>query len=104
MTGVDGTRVSAVQAHTSFRRVVGQCCAEFTNALMAGQGSTLPAAGVFLPESLFAAAEVRGPMLERLLSVDGTLNAGFERVPPPASSAPPGGAASAAAAAGGAAQ
>mmetsp|Transcript_36576 Transcript_36576/g.65747 ORF Transcript_36576/g.65747 Transcript_36576/m.65747 type:complete len:398 (+) Transcript_36576:3-1196(+) len=82
VTSVDGARVSAVQAHTSFRRVVGQSCAEFTNALLQGQGTLLPASGVYLPERLFASQDARTPMLERLLSVEGTLNYGFEVVPP----------------------
>jgi len=95
--GEDGRRVSAVQAHESFRVVVGQSCAEFTLAMLESKGLLnaprpsdgkatvigsdripLPAQGVFTPEELFAPAEARRPMLERLLSVPGTLNAGFE--------------------------
>ena len=38
VSGVGGGRVSAVQAHTSFRRCVGQSCAEFTLALLDARG------------------------------------------------------------------
>ena len=102
----DGSRVSAVQAHTSFRRCVGQSCAEFTLAMLEAKGvhnvavrggglgdppapeatqqaealrASLSQSGVFLPEDLFADAEARTPMLERLLATPGTLNAGFEQ-------------------------
>lgn len=90
VTSTCGKRVSAVQAHESFRRVVGQSCAEFTMALLASKGLmsrgagdmageiALPAAGVFTPEGLFSSAEVRGPVLDRLLAIPGTLNAGYE--------------------------
>jgi hypothetical protein len=84
-------RVSAVQAHESFRRVVGQSCAEFTLGLLEskriletsggddGGAVVLPVdSGVFTPEELFSSAEARRPMLDRLLAVPGTLNAGFE--------------------------
>merc|ERR1712238_100599 len=93
-----GRRVSAVQAHKSFRLVVGQSCAEFTRAMHESKGLfspprssdkamvknanfvkiPLPSRGVFTPEELFAQADVRKPMLDRLLTVPGTLNAGFE--------------------------
>jgi len=106
VTAEDGSRVTAVQAHTSFRRCVGQSCAEFTLALLEAKGehkvavrggglsdpsapeatqqaealrAVLPRAGVFLPEDLFGDAEARAPMLERLLATPGTLNAGFEQ-------------------------
>lgn len=98
VTGEDGRRVSAVQAHESFRLVVGQSCAEFTRAMLESKGLfgpprssgkdivenanfvriPLPSRGVFTPEELFAQADVRKPMLDRLLTVPGTLNAGFE--------------------------
>merc|ERR1712224_1052338 len=55
VTAVDGTRVSAVQAHKSFRRIVGQSCAEFAKALLEGKGELLPESGVYFPEQLFAA-------------------------------------------------
>lgn len=104
-TAEDGSRVTAVQAHTSFRLCVGQSCAEFTLALLEARGvhgvaarggglsdpaapqapqqaealrAALPEAGVFLPEDLFASEGARAAMLERLLHVPGTLNAGFE--------------------------
>ena len=105
-TSEDGSRVTAVQAHTSFRRCVGQSCAEFTLALLEAKGvhkvavrggglsdppapeatqqaetlrASLAQSGVFLPEDLFADAQARAPMLERLLATPGTLNAGFEQ-------------------------
>jgi hypothetical protein len=105
-TAEDGSRVTAVQAHTSFRRCVGQSCAEFTLALLEAKGAhkvavrggglgdppapeatqqaetlraSLAQSGVFLPEDLFADAQARAPMLERLLATPGTLNAGFEQ-------------------------
>ena len=105
-TSEAGSRVTAVQAHESFRRCVGQSCAEFTLALLEAKGKhtvavrggglgdspapeapqqaealrgALPAAGVFLPEELFGDREARAPMLERLLATPGTLNAGFEQ-------------------------
>mmetsp|Transcript_42804 Transcript_42804/g.91360 ORF Transcript_42804/g.91360 Transcript_42804/m.91360 type:complete len:232 (-) Transcript_42804:216-911(-) len=109
VTAEDGSRVTAVQAHTSFRRCVGQSCAEFTLALLEAKGvhkvaarggglsdppapeaaqqakalhAALPQAGVFLPEDLFGEAEARAPMLERLISTPGTLNIGFEQCGP----------------------
>ena len=105
----DGSRVTAVQAHSSFRRCVGQSCAEFTLAMLEATGAhgvaaaggglgdppapeaarqaellraALPRAGVYLPEELFASAEARAPMLARLLATPGTLNAGFEECRP----------------------
>lgn len=95
VTSEDGSRVSAVQAHESFRRCVGMSCAEFTRALLETKGllppnakdtagatmhGSLPSAGTFTPEELFATQEVRGLMLDRLLAMPGTLNAGFEEV------------------------
>ena len=41
--------------------------------------ASLAQSGVFLPEDLFAEAQARAPMLERLLATPGTLNAGFEQ-------------------------
>ena len=91
-SATSGARVSAVQAHESFRRTVGMSCAEFTLALLASRGlqpveesgcaaaGSLPLSGVFTPEMLFAEREVRKPMLARLLSLPGTLNAGLKRV------------------------
>jgi len=105
-TAEDGSRVTAVQAHKSFRRCVGQSCAEFTLALLEAKGvhkvavrggglgdppapeatqqaetlrASLAQSGVFLPEDLFADAQARAPMIERLLATPGTLNAGFEQ-------------------------
>ena len=90
VSDAQGARVSAVQAHESFRGIVGQSCAEFTIALLEARGrlaheptegggdETVPLpAGVFTPEMLFASAERRAPLLDRILAVDGTLNWGF---------------------------
>ena len=89
VSSTSGTTVSAVQAHKSFRRVVGQSCAEFLMALLEAKGlldqrtvpstpPALPAAsGVFLPEELFASSAARTPMLHRLLTVPGTVNYAF---------------------------
>jgi len=100
VTGSSGARVSAVQAHESFRRVVGQSCAEFALSLLAARGllllpadgansddgeedgarwQDLPASGVFTPEELYAEGAARGAILERLLAVPGTINAGYAR-------------------------
>ena len=94
-TADDGSRASAVQAHRSFREVVGQSCAEFTAALLesrgllerAGDGDgpavKLPeSAGVFLPEQLLADEEARRTVLERLLSVEGTVDYEYQVVSP----------------------
>ena len=94
VTAEDGSRVSAVQAHESFRRCVGMSCACFVTALLESKGlledngdddaallrGLLPTTGVFTPEELFAPEPVRRPMLERLLTTPGTLNAGFQEV------------------------
>jgi len=94
-TAEDGSTCTAVQSHKSFRRVVGQSCAEFTARLLAMRGvidlvgkegeqqprtqHEMPSSGVFLPESLFGDAdEARQTLLERLLSVEGTVEWGFE--------------------------
>lgn len=89
-TAEDGSRCVAVQSHRSFRRVVGQSCAEFLARLLAARGllsgaeaeasaaEDLPAAGVYLPEALFEPEAVRRPMLERLLRVDGTIDYQFD--------------------------
>lgn len=89
--GASGARVAAVQTHSSFRRVVGQSCAEFTLALLAARGlvdtdaeeaaalSELPPNGVFTPETLFRKSTPRAAVLARLLTVPGTLSAGYQR-------------------------
>ena len=69
VTSTDGARVSAVQAHESFGRVVGQSCAEFTPAPLDGGPP-----GVYTPEALSDAA--RRKPLSRLLALEGTLNWG----------------------------
>ena len=94
-TADDGSSASVVQAHRSFREVVGQSCAEFTAALLesrgllerAGDGDgpavKLPeSAGVFLPEQLLADEEARRTVLERLLSVEGTVDYEYQVVSP----------------------
>jgi len=90
VTAVDGTRVSAVQAHNSFRRIVGQSCAEFAKVMMEDQGERMPASGVYFPEQLFSDPAARNLILERLLSVKGTLNYGFKESGPSASGRPAG--------------
>ena len=86
-TAEDGSKCVAVQSHQSFRRIVGQSCAEFLARLLAARGLmdlpgdvALPCekAGVFLPEALFEAEAARRAMLERLLAVEGTLDYEFE--------------------------
>ncbi|KAL1528240.1 hypothetical protein AB1Y20_009598 [Prymnesium parvum] len=84
VTNSEGALVSAVQAHRSFRGIVGQSCAEFTLALLddcgagdAGAASSSLPAGVFTPEALFESASRRAPLLDRMLAVDGTLNYAF---------------------------
>eukprot|EP00962_Isochrysis_galbana_P040527 scaffold14698_cov135-Isochrysis_galbana.AAC.5 len=95
VTGSQGTKVAAVQAHRSFRRIVGQCAAEFALALMrhptshgleaaaaaepagalAAQLQPVPA-GVWTPEELARDGRERKALLERMLRVEGTLNFG----------------------------
>lgn len=93
VTGSKGSRVAAVQAHRSFRRVVGQCAAEFALGLMRHptshglQAAAEPAgalaaqlppvpAGVWTPEELARDGRERRALLERMLRVEGTLNFG----------------------------
>eukprot|EP00472_Partenskyella_glossopodia_P008172 CAMPEP_0197530904 /NCGR_PEP_ID=MMETSP1318-20131121/33364_1 /TAXON_ID=552666 /ORGANISM="Partenskyella glossopodia, Strain RCC365" /LENGTH=115 /DNA_ID=CAMNT_0043086913 /DNA_START=57 /DNA_END=400 /DNA_ORIENTATION=- len=81
--GAGGRRVSAVQAHESFRRIVGQSAAEFTLAMLGGGldgEQTDSTSGVYTPEVLFSKKSVRERVLKRLLNVPGTLNYGFEEV------------------------
>eukprot|EP00466_Bigelowiella_natans_P010064 jgi/Bigna1/90339/estExt_fgenesh1_pg.C_670102 len=89
VTGENGRTITAVQAHESFRRVVGQSCAEFTLALLEVYDSDAigvdsradlmrPSSGVFTPEELFQTRSARKPVLKRLLSTPGTLNYGFD--------------------------
>ena len=67
-TAEDGSRVTAVQAHTSFRRCVGQSCAEFALDLLREP----PVPGVYLPEILYAEAPRREAVLGALTSTPGT--------------------------------
>eukprot|EP00746_Dinoflagellata_sp_MGD_P083736 gnl/MRDRNA2_/MRDRNA2_33302_c0_seq1.p1 gnl/MRDRNA2_/MRDRNA2_33302_c0~~gnl/MRDRNA2_/MRDRNA2_33302_c0_seq1.p1 ORF type:complete len:303 (+),score=58.95 gnl/MRDRNA2_/MRDRNA2_33302_c0_seq1:88-909(+) len=83
VTGSDGSKCIAVQAHQSFRRCVAQSLAEFTLELLerrakaraesVGNG-TLWEPGVFLPEELADSKSV----LQRLGSVEGTISIGFK--------------------------
>ena len=74
VTSTDGSRVSAVQAHESFRRVVGGCAAEFTLGMMRQAADGVSAGGVCTPEQLPTGA--RAELLRRMLALDGTLNWG----------------------------
>ncbi|KAL3770852.1 hypothetical protein ACHAW5_000449 [Stephanodiscus triporus] len=66
-TGTDGCAVSIVQAHESFRRCVGQSCAEFALDLL-----EQPCPGVRLPEQRYRDDGPRGKIIERLTSTPGT--------------------------------
>jgi hypothetical protein len=66
-TGTDGCAVSIVQAHESFRRCVGQSCAEFALDLLEH-----PCPGVRLPERRYRDDGPRGRIIERLTSTPGT--------------------------------
>jgi hypothetical protein len=97
VTGSKGSRIAAVQAHRSFRQIVGQCAAEFALALMrhptshgleaaaaaepagalAGQLMP-PPPGVWTPEELARDGRERRALLERMLRVEGTLNFGVK--------------------------
>ena len=67
VVGMDGTAVSVVQAHESFRRCVGQSCAEFALDLLEH-----PSPGVSLPEQRYGDASARKRMVKRLTSTSGT--------------------------------
>ncbi|KAJ1483706.1 hypothetical protein T484DRAFT_1799307 [Baffinella frigidus] len=68
-----GEEVSVLQTHESFRRCVGQSCAEFTLALLRLQASPDPPLGaVFLPEMLFDSAEQRADLVARMTTTPGT--------------------------------
>ncbi|KAJ8600706.1 hypothetical protein CTAYLR_003908, partial [Chrysophaeum taylorii] len=59
--------MTVVQAHESFRRCVGQSCAEFCLDLLAH-----PRTGVHLPESLYRDDSARARIVDRLTSTPGT--------------------------------
>ncbi|CAM9679106.1 unnamed protein product, partial [Heterosigma akashiwo] len=66
--GESGTAISCVQAHESFRRCVGQSCAEFALDLMDN-----PSPGVQLPEQRYADPSLRKQIIKRLTSTPGTI-------------------------------
>ena len=76
VTSAAGDAVAAIQTHDSFRRCVGQSCAEFCLDLL-DHGA---APGVRLPEALYAAPEPRRRILKRLSSTSGTTSFGVDRV------------------------
>lgn len=95
LTGAKGSRIAAVQAHRSFRRIVGQSAAEFALAMIrhpvshgleaaaaANPAGALAAEllpippGVWTPEELARDPNERRSLLARMLRVEGTLNFG----------------------------
>ena len=72
-----GMRVSAVQAHESFRRCVGQSCAEFTMHLQSQHQRGAGTPGVHLTEELAGGSggdgSARAALLARLTTTPGTL-------------------------------
>mmetsp|Transcript_20964 Transcript_20964/g.44860 ORF Transcript_20964/g.44860 Transcript_20964/m.44860 type:complete len:491 (+) Transcript_20964:221-1693(+) len=67
VTSTDGYAVSVVQAHESFRRCVGQSCAEFALDLLEH-----PSPGVQLPEQRYRHDHARERIIKRLTSTPGT--------------------------------
>eukprot|EP00580_Thalassiosira_gravida_P006439 CAMPEP_0201643948 /NCGR_PEP_ID=MMETSP0493-20130528/29193_1 /ASSEMBLY_ACC=CAM_ASM_000838 /TAXON_ID=420259 /ORGANISM="Thalassiosira gravida, Strain GMp14c1" /LENGTH=491 /DNA_ID=CAMNT_0048118503 /DNA_START=163 /DNA_END=1635 /DNA_ORIENTATION=+ len=67
VTGTDGSAVSVVQAHESFRRCVGQSCAEFALDLLEH-----PSPGVQLPEQRYRNDDARRRIIKQLTSTPGT--------------------------------
>mmetsp|Transcript_29163 Transcript_29163/g.62010 ORF Transcript_29163/g.62010 Transcript_29163/m.62010 type:complete len:478 (+) Transcript_29163:69-1502(+) len=67
VTSTDGGAVSVVQAHESFRRCVGQSCAEFALDLLEH-----PSPGVQLPEQRYRCDSSRGRIIKQLTSTPGT--------------------------------
>jgi len=68
VTSESGASAVALQSHESFRRCVGQSCAEFALDLLRAP----PAPGVYLPEVLYAEANRREAVLGALTSTPGT--------------------------------
>merc|ERR1740139_1336258 len=68
VVGDAGTKVSILQAHESFRRCVGQSCAEFALDLLSH-----PRPSVALPESHYRDNEARERIVEKLVSTTGTI-------------------------------
>lgn len=78
--GEDGETVTAVQGHDSFRRCVGQSCAEFLLAIEGGRGRAPGiGAGVYTPERLFQDKEERKRLLDAMTSTEGTFTFRIER-------------------------
>jgi saccharopine dehydrogenase-like NADP-dependent oxidoreductase len=64
--------VSIVQAHDSFRRCVGQSCAEFALDLLDQSTTASPRWGVFLPEQYYSDPTDRKRIIDNLTSTPGT--------------------------------
>ena len=67
VTGSDGTAISIVQAHESFRRCVGQSCAEFALDLLQH-----PSPGVQLTEQRYGNDDSRKRIIKQLTTTPGT--------------------------------
>mmetsp|Transcript_24063 Transcript_24063/g.58107 ORF Transcript_24063/g.58107 Transcript_24063/m.58107 type:complete len:163 (-) Transcript_24063:172-660(-) len=67
VTSTDGSAVSVVQGHESFRRCVGQSCAEFALDLL-----ERPSSGVHLPEQRYRDDNSRRRIIKKLTSTPGT--------------------------------
>lgn len=67
VTATSGRAASVVQAHESFRRCVGQSCAEFALDLLQH-----PEPGVNLPERRYQDEDARERIIRRLVSTPGT--------------------------------
>ncbi|GMH85400.1 hypothetical protein TrVE_jg321 [Triparma verrucosa] len=65
-----GERSAAVQSHESFRRCVGQSCAEFCLDILNSKSIREP--GVYLPEDLYEDAEARERIIKCLTTTPGT--------------------------------
>jgi hypothetical protein len=80
--GESGKSICCVQAHESFRRCVGQSCAEFALDLLAH-----PCPGVYLPEQRYRDPTSRGRIVERLTATPGTIAftgaVAVDEAPPP---------------------
>mmetsp|Transcript_1301 Transcript_1301/g.3542 ORF Transcript_1301/g.3542 Transcript_1301/m.3542 type:complete len:500 (-) Transcript_1301:255-1754(-) len=68
VTGECGTTVAVVQAHESFRRCVGQSCAEFAMDMLEN-----PSPGVQLTEERYFNDDARRRIIQRLTSTPGTM-------------------------------
>ena len=68
VTSTKGKVVSAIQGHESFRRCVGQSCAEFAMDLLKHPNNP----GVYLPEQRYRDVEPRQRILDRLSILPGT--------------------------------